>query len=94
MTYPFIIPVPDPLADRNLKPFFNGWNWIEEPPQRVVIDFSRVNFAAPWAAALFGAYGRWLQDVRGREVDLWLDEETNAGQFLVRAGLPALFTNT
>ena len=94
MTTPFIISVPDPLTDRSLARFFRGWNWLQEPPQHVVIDFSKVNFAAPWAAALFGAYGRWLQDVRGREVDLWFDEETDAGRFLVRAGLPALLGKT
>ena len=94
MTYPFRIEVPERLADRSIEPFFRGWNWKEDPPEHVVIDFSRVNFAAPWVAALFGAYGRWLQDVRGREVDLWIDEDTNAGQFLVRAGLPALFGQT
>ena len=94
MTTPFIISVPDPLTDRSLAPFFRGWNWLEDPPQHVAIDFSQVNFAAPWAAALFGAYGRWLQDVRGREVDLWINEETDAGRFLVRAGLPALLGKT
>ena len=94
MTTPFIIQVPDPLEDRSLPRFFLGWNWVEEPPRHVVIDFSRVTFTAPWAAALFGAYGRWLQDVGDREVDLWLDEETDAGRFLVRAGLPALLGKT
>ena len=90
MTYSLRIQVPDRLEDRSIERFFRGWDWREEPPQHVVIDFSRVNFAAPWTAALFGAYGRWLQDVHGRKVDVWFDKDTIAGQFLVRAGLPAL----
>lgn len=94
MTDPFRIKVPDSLTDRSLVRFFRGWHWLEDPPQHVVIDFSTANFAAPWAVALFGAYGRWLQDVRGREVDLWFDEETDAGRFLVSAGLPALLGKT
>ena len=91
MSSPFIISVPESLSDRSLGPFYRGWNWrVDAPPMHVVLDFSRVNFAAPWAAALFGAYGRWLQDVHGREVDLWFDEATDVGRFLTRAGLPTL----
>ena len=91
MPSPFTISVPQSLSDRSLAPFFRGWHWrVDDPPTHVVLDFSRVNFAAPWAAALFGAYGRWLQDVHGREVDLWFDEATDVGRFLTRAGLPTL----
>lgn len=88
MSKDFQIRIPDELGDKNIIRFFLGWKWHEDPPSNIVLDFSRVKFIAPWAAAMFGSYGRWLQDVRGRTVDVWIDPETTAGQFLLRIGLP------
>lgn len=76
MSKDFQIRIPDELGDKNLIRFFLGWNWREDAPSNIVLDFSRVKFIAPWAAAMFGSYGRWLQDVRGRTVDVWIDPET------------------
>lgn len=90
MSNEFQIRVPDTLADKNLVSFFRGWKWHDPLPPSVIIDFSRAQFVAPWAAALFGAYGCWLRDVRGKAVDVWLDPETISGQFLSRIGLPQL----
>ena len=91
MPNPFVISVPDPLTDKSLVPFFLGWQWHDDvPPESVAIDFSRSTFAAPWVAAMFGAYGCWLRGSQGREVKLWLDENSQVGNFLKRARLPQL----
>ena len=91
MSNRFVIPVPDPLTDKSLVPFFRGWQWhANAPSDSVVIDFSRSTFAAPWVAAMFGAYGCWLRASQGRDVRLWLDENSQVGNFLVRARLPHL----
>lgn len=86
----FVVRAPDSLGDKDFVSFFRGWTWYNDPPERVVLDFSTADFTAPWAAAMFGAYGRWLRDVRGKSLDLRLDDGTTAGQFLLRAGLPQL----
>lgn len=88
MGEPFHIRVPNLLNDRQLARFFRGWNWHEEPGDEIILDFSTVDFAALWTATMFGAYGRWLWEVRGRNVRVWLDEKTRAGAFLARVGLP------
>ena len=91
MPNPFVISVPDPLTDKSLVPFFRGWQWHDDvPPKSVIIDFSRSTFAAPWVAAMFGAYACWLRSSQGREVKLWLDEDSQVGYFLKRARLPHL----
>ena len=87
----FVIPVPDSLTDKSLVPFFLGWQWRDDAvPESVVIDFSRSTFAAPWVVAMFGAYGCWLRGSQGREVKVWLDEDSQVGNFLKRARLPHL----
>lgn len=86
----FRIQVPDELYDRDLARFLGGWTWHDDPPSPVVLDFSLTTFVAPWAAALFAAYGRWLQEVRDKEVRVWVNDQTAAGQFLLQAGLPRI----
>ena len=92
MPDPFVIEVPDPLTDKSLVRFFRGWRWHDDPPpqESVIIDFSRSTFAAPWVVAMFGAYACWLRSSQGREVKLWLDENSQVGHFLKRARLPHL----
>jgi len=81
----FIVRAPDSLGDKGLVGFFRGWTWHDDPPARVTLDFSTADFVAPWSAAMFRTYGRWLQDARGKSVDAWLNEATSAGQFLIRS---------
>lgn len=81
------IQVPAELPDKGLTSFFRGWKWMDDPPSPVTLDFSQTNFVAPWAATLFAAYGVWLREVRGKEVRVWIDETTSAGNFLLRSGL-------
>lgn len=90
----FRIEIPETLGDKSLCPFFVGWNWFDDPQSPIVLDFSRCEFVAPWAATLFGAYGRWLQDVRGKVVDVWIDDSTAAGQYLCRAGIHQIMGKT
>lgn len=85
-----IIGVPAELSDKGLPLFFRGWEWVDDPGDEVVIDFSRVSFSAPWAITLFAAYALWLKEVHGRNVDVWIDETSEAGRFLARLGLRGL----
>jgi hypothetical protein len=91
MTKPFIITVPPVLGDKDLVQFYKGWKWVEEPGESVVLDFSSASFVAPWAVTLFASYGLWLREVRNREVEVRIDEGTNAGRFLARSRLRELF---
>jgi anti-sigma regulatory factor (Ser/Thr protein kinase) len=84
---PFIITPPGELGDKSLVPFFKGWNWQLDPLGEVVFDFSRVEFLAPWAITLFGLHALWLRDHHHNAVKLWLDPQTQAGRYLVQAGI-------
>lgn len=85
-----IIGVPPTLIDKGLPLFFKGWDWVNDPGDEVVIDFSRVTFTAPWAISLFATYAVWLREVRGKKVEVWIDETSEAGRFLARLGLRSL----
>jgi hypothetical protein len=85
-----IIGVPTSLTDKLLPQFFKGWEWLNDPPDEVVIDFSQVDFTAPWAITLFAAYAVWLREVRGKQVTAWIDESTEAGWFLANSGFRRL----
>lgn len=86
MSYGWTIEVPESLGDKSLVSFFRGWNWLDDPPGPVTLDFSRTTFIAPWAATLFTSYALWLREVRNKTVRVWVDESTDAGRFLIRSG--------
>jgi hypothetical protein len=78
---------PHELGDKNLVPFFKGWNWQLDPIGEVVLDFSRAAFLAPWAITLFALHALWLREESGNQVKVWLDPSTQAGRYLAQAGL-------
>jgi hypothetical protein len=82
-----IIGIPAALSDKELPRFFRGWDWLNDPADEVVFDFSQVSFTAPWAISLFATYAAWLREVRGKQVSVWIDDRSEAGWFLVQAGL-------
>ena len=84
------IRVPTEMGDKNLVPFFKGWDWLDDPESPVEVNITRGTHIAPWATTLFGAYCVWLQEVRDKEVILNYEEETYVGSFLERIGLPQL----
>lgn len=86
----FYIEIPPALGDKDLLSFFKGWNWHDDPPSPIVVQFRRGTHIAPWAVTLFGAYAVWLKEVRGKEVLLDYDRSTYVGAFLERIGLPQL----
>jgi hypothetical protein len=88
------IRAPDDLADRRFSDFFQTARWPSQPGLDVVLDFATADFVAPWAAAMFGAYGKWLQVTQGCTVETWINEKSRAGQFLKRIGLPELLGGT
>lgn len=85
------IDVPENLSDSAIHTFFSGWDWKDNPEgEKVILDFSNVRFVAPWAISLFASYGRWLQTIRSREVEVWIDHTTQAGKYLIGSGLPKI----
>lgn len=86
----FRIEVPDALGDKDLIPFYKGWQWFEEPPSPVLLDIARGTHLAPWAATLFATYALWLKESRRREVQLQYNEQSYVGRFLHRLGFPQL----
>lgn len=82
------------MPDKNLVSFFRGWQWLDDPSSPVTIDLSRVTFIAPWAATLFAAYGAWLREVRSKDVRVWIDDTTLAGNFLERSGFREVVEGT
>jgi hypothetical protein len=89
-----IIGVPSDLKDKDLPQFFRGWEWINDPGDEVVIDFSRATFVAPWAIAQFAAYAAWLREVRGKRVEVWIDETSESGRYLSRLGFDAILSDS
>ncbi len=88
------IRAPDTLSDREFCDFFRKWIWQKPSGEGVVLDFATADFVAPWAAAMFGAYARWLQVAEGCEVEAWINDQSKAGRFLRQIGLPELLAGT
>lgn len=86
----FKIDVPDTLGDKNLLPFYKGWQWLEEPPTPVLFDIAKGTHLAPWAATLFATYALWLKEARHKDIQLQYDEDSYLGRFLRRIGFPQL----
>jgi len=86
----FDIYIPVTLGDKDLVPFFKGWNWYDDPQSPVILYVRRGTHIAPWAATLFGAYGIWLKEIRGKEVFLDYDSASYVGRFIEGLGLPQL----
>lgn len=84
---PFTIEIPGPLADKDLLPFFKGWNWQIAPRSEAVLDFRRVDFVAPWAITLFALHALWLREQHGSQIEICLDHSQQAGRYLVQAGV-------
>ena len=85
---PFEIEVPDELLDKNLVPFFKGWDWGRKPRgKEVIIDFRKVDFTAPWAINLFAAHALWLKEQNQHDIHLAVNHKTMAGRYLVQAGM-------
>lgn len=84
----FEIEVPTELGDKNLIPFFKGWTWGFIPRGKGVrIDFTKVEFTAPWAINLFAAHALWLKEQSQHDVNVLVDHRTIAGRYLVQAGI-------
>lgn len=84
--------IPEALGDKDLNSFFRGWEWRDDPSDPVVIHVGHGTHIAPWAATLFGAYGIWLKEVRGKNVSIDYNPNTYTGKFLNRIGFPQLFS--
>jgi len=84
----FEVEVPAELGDKNLVPFFKGWNWGAVPRSSAVrINFSKVEFTAPWAINLFAAHAIWLKEQNHQYVEVEIDHKSIAGRYLVQAGI-------
>lgn len=86
----FKVDVPDALGDKDLLPFYKGWQWFEEPPAPVLFNIAKGTHLAPWAATLFATYALWLKEARHKDIQLQYDEQSYLGRFLRRIGFPQL----
>jgi len=84
----FTIHIPDKLGDKDLCSFFRGWTWHDDPPSPVLLSINHGTHIAPCAVALFAAYGIWLQEGKGKEIQLSYTEDSYSGRFLRRIGFP------
>lgn len=84
------ISIPTPLGDKNLNPFFYGWEWRDDPDSPIIIHIERGTHVAPWAITLFAAYALWLREVRQKEVQLEYDSTTYVGRFVEKIGFPQI----
>lgn len=80
------IEVPANIEDKGLPGFFSGWKWITSPTGPVIIDFTRVNFIAPYAVTLFAAYYLYLKEVKKKSSRILYAPTSVAGAYLDKSG--------
>jgi anti-sigma regulatory factor (Ser/Thr protein kinase) len=78
--------VPDNIEDKTLINFFNGWYWNVSPMGPVTIDFSGVNFIAPYAVTLFAAYYLFLKEFKRKHARIKYLPSSSAGEYLAKSG--------
>src|SRR5262245_61730173 len=88
----FVIDIPETLADSDLERFFRGWRWLVPTNKRVALDFQHCEFLAPWALTLLAAYGLWLGEEHGKDVEIRIDPATDVGDFVLNSGFFDLFS--
>ena len=84
------IRIPENLGDKSLASFFKGWMWDDNPKGPVEFIISEGTHLAPWAITLFGAYGIWLKEVRGIDVNIRYYPDSYSGRFIERMNLPQI----
>ncbi|NWN46791.1 ATP-binding protein [Pseudomonas canadensis] len=80
------IMIPSNLDDKSLLNFFQGWKWIDKPVGPVKLDFTQVNFIAPYAVTLFAAYYFYLKEVKRKHAQILFSPSSVAGSYLVNSG--------
>lgn len=78
--------VPENIDDKSLINFFNGWRWLTSPTGPVKINFSAVNFIAPYAVTLFSAYYLYLREVKRKHAQIIFSPSSVAGAYLAKSG--------
>lgn len=90
----FVVQVPASLPDEAMEPFFRGWVWRIPWEEEVEFDFTSCEFLAPWALALFAAYGHWLIEEHQKKVCVNFDPDSTVGKYLVNSGFCKVFGDT
>lgn len=80
------IVVPPNLDDKSLLNFFQGWKWIGSPTGPVKLDFTQVNFIAPYAVTLFTAYYFYLKEIKRKHAQILFSSSSVAGSYLANSG--------
>ncbi|MEX0605252.1 MAG: DUF4325 domain-containing protein [Marinobacter sp.] len=80
------IRVPANIEDKGLENFFGGWHWIISPTGPVTIDFSTVNYIAPYGVTLFAAYYLFLKETKRKHARIKYSGSSVAGGYLQKSG--------
>lgn len=78
--------VPSTINDDGLMNFFSGWRWNFSPAGPVSIDFTGVNFIAPYAVMLFAAYFLHLKEAKRKHARIKFLPSSVAGAYLDKTG--------
>ena len=90
MSVPVYLYPPNQLANKNIVDFFKTEQWPKRNTNEIVLDFRNVEFIAPWAICLYGAYACWMREEYKCEIQIKGNPTTRAGSYIARSGLPDL----
>ena len=90
MSVPVYLYPPNQLANKNIVDFFKTEQWPKRNANEIVLDFRNVEFIAPWAICLYGAYACWMREEYKCEIQIKGNPTTRAGSYIARSGLPDL----
>ena len=90
MSVPVYLYPPEELANRNIVDCFKTEEWPIKDTNKVVLDFRKVKFIAPWAVCLYGAYACWMREKYQCQIQIKGNPTTRTGSYIARSGLPNL----
>jgi hypothetical protein len=80
------IVVPEKIDDKSLINFFSGWKWNISPVGPVKINFSNIEFIAPYAITLYAAYYLYLKEVKKKHAQIVCPPPPHVGTYLDNSG--------